>query len=271
MDIQVIGKSRHAPMAPRFDDLIGDLGTPAFPATIFSEVRRFCGCAHFVALASIEREPIQVIFATNEGPARVAYETAEKYVADHWRHDPINALLPKVGSEGISVRTTAQDIGFGQYRKDCYSRPRLTERLCFIRRRDGVTNRLNLYRARGMGSFSDLEINALSHVSDVLFALAKKHNELTRPAAARSRDDIEQRILRIAPNMPPREIDVCIGIARGQTSEAIALTLAVSVNTVLTYRKRAYARLLISSANELLRLVYDQREQMHGRHLPPME
>ena len=36
---------------------------------------------------------------------------------------------------------------------------------------------------------------------------------------------------------------------------AIALHLGISVNTVLTYRKRAYGRLKISCQNELLRLI----------------
>ena len=41
----------------------------------------------------------------------------------------------------------------------------------------------------------------------------------------------------------------------GMTSEAIGLKLGISVNTVLTYRKRAYGRLRISCQNELMRLV----------------
>lgn len=40
--------------------------------------------------------------------------------------------------------------------------------------------------------------------------------------------------------------------------EAIALTLGIRRNTVLTYRKRAYARLGISSQNELVRLIYSK-------------
>jgi len=52
-----------------------------------------------------------------------------------------------------------------------------------------------------------------------------------------------------------READVCAAIIRGVTSEGIALELGVGLNTVLTYKKRAYARLNISSQNQLMRLV----------------
>lgn len=41
---------------------------------------------------------------------------------------------------------------------------------------------------------------------------------------------------------------------QGKGSEAIALALGIGINTVLTYRKRAYAR-LGTSHNELMRLV----------------
>jgi len=52
-----------------------------------------------------------------------------------------------------------------------------------------------------------------------------------------------------------RERQVCALIALGVTSEGIGLRLAIGLNTVLTYRKRAYARLGISSQNELMRRV----------------
>jgi len=51
-----------------------------------------------------------------------------------------------------------------------------------------------------------------------------------------------------------RELDVLARILSGLTSEGIALDLRVSVNTVLTYRKRAYGRLGVSSQAELFAL-----------------
>jgi len=48
-------------------------------------------------------------------------------------------------------------------------------------------------------------------------------------------------------------------IASGLSSHVIALELGISINTVLTYRKRAYARLDISSQNELMQLLLRTR------------
>jgi DNA-binding CsgD family transcriptional regulator len=68
-------------------------------------------------------------------------------------------------------------------------------------------------------------------------------------------DSSRERLRSVAPLLSPREVEVCIRIMLGVTSEGIGIDLGISRNTVLTYRKRAYARLNISSQNQLFRLV----------------
>jgi DNA-binding CsgD family transcriptional regulator len=48
-----------------------------------------------------------------------------------------------------------------------------------------------------------------------------------------------------------REAEVCTGIVLGYTILGLSMNLGISVNTVATHRKRAYAKLRISSQNEL--------------------
>src|SRR5882757_2373408 len=71
-----------------------------------------------------------------------------------------------------------------------------------------------------------------------------------------------QRLRTIAPGLPARELEVMALIAHGLSSHGIALELQISVNTVLTYRKRAYSRLDISTQNELMRLLLRTRSPM---------
>jgi DNA-binding CsgD family transcriptional regulator len=52
-----------------------------------------------------------------------------------------------------------------------------------------------------------------------------------------------------------REREVCLRILSGQSSEAISSELSISIHSTLTYRRRAYERLGISSQNELFGLV----------------
>ncbi len=52
-------------------------------------------------------------------------------------------------------------------------------------------------------------------------------------------------------SISPREAEVCAHIAIGYNVNAISLLLGISQNTASTHRKRAYAKLGISSQNEL--------------------
>ena len=92
--------------------------------------------------------------------------------------------------------------------------------------------------------------------ADAMFALLAKH-DAQRFAADRNSEAgvLTGRLRQVMPQLTPRELDICLGIMQGKSSEAIALALGISVNTVLTYRKRAYARLGITSHIELMRLV----------------
>jgi LuxR family transcriptional regulator, activator of tox operons len=58
------------------------------------------------------------------------------------------------------------------------------------------------------------------------------------------------------PGLTDRERTVCSLIAIGMTSEGIGIHLGISINTVLTFRRLAYAKLKISSQAELLRVLF---------------
>ena len=115
--------------------------------------------------------------------------------------------------------------------------------------------RLSIYRRR-KESFSEAEIANLVESAPLLMAALWRHYEVTKPADGRgAAQDFHARLERAAPGLSKRERDVCALVAAGLTSEGIALELGVGINTVLTYRKRAYARLGISSQNELMRIL----------------
>jgi len=64
-----------------------------------------------------------------------------------------------------------------------------------------------------------------------------------------------RRLAALECGMTPRELDVCARTLIGMTAEGIALDLNVKKSSVSTYRKRAYARLGISSQSQLYRLL----------------
>jgi LuxR family transcriptional regulator, activator of tox operons len=256
MEVQDITQ-RHATKASpliRLDQLIGAAGMPIFPDLLFRELRGLTGCAHLSALLFTSGWPIQIILATNEGPLALAKRTAQKYVVEYWKHDPANSLAGNAQTVELSARFAPNEINEKNYRRECYNNLDLVDRFSILQKRNRTTTRLNLYRSKSSGRFSDNQIATIVDASSVLFALITKHHDLGQhqePATEAAR----RRLLLAEPKLSTRELDVCVGIVCGQTSEAIALSLGLSVNTVLTYRKRAYSRLGISTQNELMRLL----------------
>jgi DNA-binding CsgD family transcriptional regulator len=252
------GRAAANPFKRRIGELIASVGSANFETTFFQIAREATACEHLTAFASSDRSPARLLFAINRGAKPIAREIAEKYLKHYWNHDPANLVCRRNASPyyEMAVRVFCRDIDHDAYRRDCYSSVDLVDRFSIIRHRGHETTRLNLYRGAQRGPFAAADVASVLESADVMFALLAKH-DAQRHLIGRSSDAeiLAGRLRQIAPQLAPRERDVCIGIMQGKSSEAIALELGISINTVLTYRKRAYARLAISSHNELMRLV----------------
>jgi LuxR family transcriptional regulator, activator of tox operons len=252
------GRRGSNPINRRIGDLIGQIGAPGFEPSFFQLMRDATACEHLTAFASSPRTPARLLFAINRGAKPVARAIAEKYLKHYWTHDPANLVCSRNAAHSyeMAVRVLSHDIGHDAYRHDCYSSVDLVDRFSIIRHRGEETIRLNLYRSAKRGRFDAVDLAPVLDAAAIMFALLAKH-DAHRLAAGRNSDaDILARRLRqVMPQMAQRELDVCVGIMQGKSSEAIAFALGISINTVLTYRKRAYARLRITSHNELMRLV----------------
>lgn len=108
------------------------------------------------------------------------------------------------------------------------------------------------------GQFTADELSALSLGSEVIGASIIKH--LQKPQDPFDRDGVISRVITRSGAfecLTNREQSVCVGILTGHTTEAIALHLGISINSVLTFRRRAYQKLGISSQNELFMRVLE--------------
>ena len=64
------------------------------------------------------------------------------------------------------------------------------------------------------------------------------------------------RLRQIDAGLTKRELSVCALALAGTTIEGTALNLGLKNTSVITYRKRAYGKLGISSINEMFSLIY---------------
>jgi LuxR family transcriptional regulator, activator of tox operons len=252
------GRATANPFKRRIGELIASVGSPGFETAFFQVAREATACEHLTAFFSSDQSPARVLFAINRGAKPIARDVAEKYLKHYWNHDPANRVCSRNSSANyeMAVRVFRTDIDHDAYRRDCYSAVDLVDRFSIIRHRGHETIRLNLYRSLQRGPFAAADVASVLESADVMFALLAKHDAQGLAAGlCGGTESLVRRLTRIAPELARRERDVCIGIMEGMSSEAIALALGISINTVLTYRKRAYARLGISSHNELMRLV----------------
>lgn len=238
--------------------VIESVGRSDFSSGLFDIARRFTGTEIVTAFVAAPDGEVHTLLAENHyNSGQPALEIARRYVARHWRADPANAIALDDGdaADCWGVRMKAGDIESSAYRSECYLSVGLSERFSLLQRREAGTLRLSIYRRR-KESFSEAEIDNLVESAPLLMAALWRHYEVTKPTGGRgAAQDFHARLEKAAPGLSKRERDVCALVAAGLTSEGIALELGVGINTVLTYRKRAYARLGISSQNELMRIL----------------
>nr|GAJ37954.1 hypothetical protein BDOA9_0205720 [Bradyrhizobium sp. DOA9] len=238
-------------------DLIEHLGTPTFPAKLFRTTFDWAKASHLTAFAFEPHQRPRVVLAENTGMAPIARGVADQYCRDYWRHDLANRVLPQINREGRQswiLHTQASEIAHSDYRRSCYTSVSLDHRVSLIETKGNRALRINIYRSEGEG-FTNEDIQRIAERGHLLLALTRRHADYGLADRRHSFGYYRDRLAGVAPVLTQRETEVCAAIILGLTSEGISLELGVRLNTVLTYKKRAYARLGISSQNELMRLV----------------
>jgi DNA-binding CsgD family transcriptional regulator len=245
------------PPAPKFESylasLISSIGTSQFENSFMTLAREICNCEHITIFLRSDDSPPQVLLAANNGPSQIAHDVARKYVAHYWQLDPAHRVTNEHDAIQL-IELQNLEIDDSNYRHDCYMSVGLDRRLSLLRRRPNETIQINAYSKRS-GNRSAHGMLEMASNLEVIFALVLKHREQTSSGPASFTNSFRRRLRMTCPTLPEREMEVCVSIAKGLSSEAMAIEWGISVNTVLTYRKRAYTRLNISSQNELMRLV----------------
>ena len=244
--------------------LSGAVGTAAFEGALLETVNRVVAVDHCTVFTFHRRLGRGHLLTTGRLDPRTSLRLAEDYVGRYYAEDPNFGRIHSSGASGaVSV------VGFDpkalpeRYRERFFGENDLVDKMSTITwQPDGVVY-CNFYRVGATGKFLDGESTRLGEVLPLLAQIVTLHHRAmpalgTSPANAA---DPEEEIRRLDSLLGPpldrltaRERDVCLRVLLGYSSEAIALRLEIATSSVLTYRKRAYARLRISSQNELFAL-----------------
>ncbi len=141
--------------------------------------------------------------------------------------------------------------------------------LHLTRRKDDVRYVLSVYRSHQSESFSPQERNMLQDFSSLLMPMVEKHITAIHPARQGTgpvapenlgietlHRRIQERLVQSGLTLSNRELEVCVGLLAGRTAPELAEHLALKVNTIESYLKRASIKLGISGRHSLLRWMY---------------
>ncbi|MGA9702839.1 helix-turn-helix transcriptional regulator [Pseudomonas sp.] len=145
--------------------------------------------------------------------------------------------------------------------------------LHLTRHKDDVRYVLSVYRSHQSENFSPQERSMLQDFSTLLLPLVEKHITAIQPCRQDSdfvpaehqgietlRRRIEERLVQSGLTLSNRELEVCVGLLAGRTAPELAEQLALKVNTIESYLKRAAIKLGISGRHSLLRWMYSSED-----------
>ena len=239
-----------------FAPAVAALGTARFAANLLAALNRVVPVDHLSLMRFEDRARAPVIESAVWRGGEHVTQVQRAYLGGLYRHDP---NLRLAASQLSFVRLHRDAIANRAYREACYLRAGLIERLTVAVTEGGRLIALNLYRREQSGVFAEQDIDAIGGIAHFLAALASKHVGMLG-ALLRSRDRSDRigaaatRLHALDGRLTRRESEVLARILVGMTSGGIALDLRISLNTVLTYRKRAYGRLGVTSQAELFAL-----------------
>lgn len=223
-----VEKSRNILLA----NAINSIGSGNFLSTFLNLLKNFYG-ASGCAIFEIGSGNIVELESVGANPASLSHLSGDE--SETYRID----------IDSISQPELKQRVGSTTCRKVM---------LC----KDLGGRRVGLLVTAANGSlFSEASICAIDGDADALLSLILKHQDIKdreacMASSVTSLHEIESSILTAPATLSKREAEVCARIVYGLTTTGIALDLGVGVESVATYRKRAYRRMGIASHRELL-------------------
>ncbi|MFC7049997.1 helix-turn-helix transcriptional regulator [Emcibacter nanhaiensis] len=243
--------------------LVSALGQENFLSCLSKVLEEIVHTDHLTLYIFDARWVPQMVDGISRNNSGITSKLAALYEKSHfYQYDPNLKLLGSKKEHPASpllVQTHAEDIENPAYRSEIYQKHGLLDRLSLLDHSSQGWFTFNLYRDISSSYFQPDEVDRLGQISRFLFSFIRKHLDLRPPAAWKSTtvppvEQLEMLVGSLGHSLSKREIEVCARILRGQTREGVALDLGIKTPTVATLLQRAYAKLNISSLNELFAL-----------------
>ena len=230
------------------------IGRPDFPAILIDTLRRQAGVGHCMVFGLTRAGAANCLLDIGNIPT--GGDLGAAYAGQFHESDPNrDALFEGEDSAPIVLPSFAPRMYGAHYRKIFFKDSDIVDKCATAIWTGDTCFYVNFYRITAQGRFGDAERARLKTIAPAIGASVARHfQQVTTATPDQSLAALFATRTPLAA-LTPREQDVCRRILLGFSSEAISQALGISLHSTLTYRKRAYERLGISSQNELFAIV----------------
>jgi len=241
---------------------IDSIGTRKFPRCLVDALKSLADFDYSVVFAYYQCEKPLCLFDTFSAEKRVVF--VDDYLKGPYLLDPFfKACGRKVDAGLYRLRDIAPDRFYqSEYYRSYYIQTGLSEEICYtFYLPKGVAIAISLMRSGERSRFSAREFRLLDSVAPIVVSLAQRHwqdipekfdVETIVDEPHQDRALIENTVSTLfSQRITPRETQVVAQVLEGHSSDSIATNLGISVGTVRIHRRNIYAKLRISSQQEL--------------------
>jgi DNA-binding CsgD family transcriptional regulator len=233
------------------------IGNPAFPQILLRTLDLLAGVSHCMVFAFAGERSARCLLGVGNIP--IAPELGAAYSEHYYLTDPNRDVLlhEQTTATPIVLPAFAPRMNSHAYRRIFFDNSRIVDKFAVAIWRDRTCYYVNFYKTMSRGRFDRQQSERLLQIAPSVSAVVARHLQDGRSLGFDPMSMVEDLFHRddAFSYLTARERDVCLGILCGLSSEAISAKFGISIHSTVTYRKRAYDKLGISSQNELFRMV----------------
>jgi len=251
------------------------IGSPTFESCLLKLLNRVTPVDHCVVFTFGERGAGH-LFTHGRMRVGAAQKLADDYVRHFHAKDPNFAQIAgaEEGCEDCLIPLADDATYDPSYQNHFFDRHGLIDKASTIGKVEQGSVYCNFYRMGRSGPYSDKDWQLLETILPLVTTLISAHyrilqlSPVSKQGQRRNARSLVHNIISksVSPfsQLTPREREVCERILLGYTSVGIGLDLNIAQSSVVTYRRRAYEKLDISTQNELFTLCLTASQYQHN-------
>jgi DNA-binding CsgD family transcriptional regulator len=243
------------------------IGNEAFPQALVDALKTLTDFDYSVVFTYYQSEKPICLFHTFSPEKRIVF--VDDYLKGPYLLDPFFKACGRHADTGLyRLREIAPDRFYqSEYYRSYYVQTGLSDEICytFYLPKD-VAVVISLMRSGESSRFSAREVRLLESVVPIVVSLAQRYwhdvpekfdLETATNGPYEEHSLIENTVSTLfGKRITPRETQVVAQVLEGHSSDSIAKDLGISVGTVRIHRRNIYAKLQISSQQELFSIFF---------------